>query len=197
MPSWTKPSRFIRSATPSSDMRSTVPCSSTPARMVCSTSSRLRRSRTTASIPSLARSSASDRPAGPAPTIPTCVRCRMLRLVRAIRSIVLQETPDGLYCPAGNFYIDPWGAVDRAIITHGHGDHARAGSRAYLCASPCRAVLEQRLEPGTTIESTPYGEKIQIGGVTVSFHPAGHILGSAQVRVEGEGGVWVVSGDYK
>jgi len=114
-----------------------------------------------------------------------------------LRSVVLQETPDGLYCPAGNFYIDPWGAVDRAIITHGHGDHARTGSRAYLCASPCRAVLEQRLEPGTTIESAPYNQNIQLGGVTVSFHPAGHILGSAQIRVEGPGGVWVVSGDYK
>jgi len=110
---------------------------------------------------------------------------------------VLQVAPDGLYCPAGNFYIDPWGAVDRAVVTHAHGDHARAGSRAYFCAAPCRPLLEQRLEPGTTIETAAYSQKVRIGSVTVSFHPAGHILGSAQVRVEGDGGVWVVSGDYK
>ncbi len=110
---------------------------------------------------------------------------------------MLKESAEGLYCPAGNFHIDPWGAVDRAVITHAHGDHARAGSRAYLCASPCRALLEQRLEPGTTIEAVPYNEPVRLGGVTVSFHPAGHILGSAQVRVEGDAGVWVVSGDYK
>jgi putative mRNA 3-end processing factor len=110
---------------------------------------------------------------------------------------VLQETPDGLYCSAGQFHIDPWGAVDRAVITHAHGDHARPGSRAYLCASRCRPLLEQRLEPGTAVESAPYGERVRLGGVTISFHPAGHILGSAQVRVEGEDGVWVASGDYK
>ena len=110
---------------------------------------------------------------------------------------MLQETPDGLYCPAGKFYIDPWGSVDRAIITHGHGDHARAGSRAYLCAAPSRPILEQRLESGPAIESAPYGESIRLGDVTISFHPAGHILGSAQVRIEGHDGVWVVSGDYK
>jgi putative mRNA 3-end processing factor len=110
---------------------------------------------------------------------------------------VLQETPDGLYCPAGGFHIDPWGAVDRAVITHAHGDHARAGSRAYLCAAPCGPLLERRLEPGAAVETLAYNQPLRIGGVTVSFHPAGHILGSAQVRVEGEGGVWVVSGDYK
>jgi putative mRNA 3-end processing factor len=110
---------------------------------------------------------------------------------------MLQETADGLYCSDGDFYIDPWGAVERAVITHAHGDHARAGSRGYFCAAPCRAVLEQRFEPGPTIESVPCNERIRIGSVTVSFHPAGHILGSAQVRIEGAGGVWVVSGDYK
>ncbi len=110
---------------------------------------------------------------------------------------MLQETPDGLFCPAGGFHVDPWGAVDRAVITHAHGDHARAGSRAYLCAAPCGPLLERRLEPGTTIETLGYGHTLRVGGVAVSFHPAGHILGSAQVRVEGEGGIWVVSGDYK
>jgi putative mRNA 3-end processing factor len=110
---------------------------------------------------------------------------------------MLHETADGLYCPAGDFYIDPWGTVERAVITHAHGDHARAGSRAYLCVAPCGALLERRLEPGTTIETVPYNHALRVGNVTISFHPAGHILGSAQVRIEGEGGVWVVSGDYK
>lgn len=110
---------------------------------------------------------------------------------------MLRETPAGLFCPDGGFHIDPWGAVDRAVITHAHGDHARAGSRAYLCATPCQPLLERRLEPGTTIETLPYGQPLRINDVIVSLHPAGHILGSAQVRIEGRGGVWVVSGDYK
>lgn len=110
---------------------------------------------------------------------------------------MLQETSDGLYCPAGDFYIDPWGAVERAVITHAHADHARPGSRAYLCAAPCGPLLERRLEPGTTIETVPYNQPLRVGDVAVSFHPAGHILGSAQVRIEGGDGVWVVSGDYK
>jgi putative mRNA 3-end processing factor len=110
---------------------------------------------------------------------------------------MLQEMPGGLYCPAGDFYIDPWGAVDRAVITHAHGDHARAGSRSYLCATACAPLLESRLGPGVAIEMLPFGQSLRIGGVSVRFHPAGHILGSAQVRIEGEAGVWVVSGDYK
>ena len=110
---------------------------------------------------------------------------------------MLRETPDGLYCPAGDFYVDPWGAVNRALITHAHGDHARPGSRAYLCAAPCAPLLERRLDPAATVEALPYGRPQRIGDVTVSFHPAGHILGSAQIRIEGAEGVWVVSGDYK
>jgi len=110
---------------------------------------------------------------------------------------VLTESADGLYCEAGGFHIDPWGAVDRALITHAHGDHARAGSRAYLCADPCAPLLARRFEPGVTIESLPYGRPLRIGDVTVSFHPAGHILGSAQIQIEGAAGVWIVSGDYK
>ncbi len=110
---------------------------------------------------------------------------------------MLLETPDGLYCPAGGFHLDPWGAVERAVVTHAHGDHARPGSRAYLCAAPSGPLLEQRLDPGAVIQTHPYGEPLRMGGVTVSFHPAGHILGSAQVRIEGDEGVWVVSGDYK
>ena len=110
---------------------------------------------------------------------------------------MLRETPDGLYCAAGDFYIDPWGAVDRALITHGHGDHARPGSRSYLCAEPCRPVLRRRFAGDPIVESLPYGQALTLGAVRVSFHPAGHVLGSAQIRIEGPEGVWVVSGDYK
>jgi len=110
---------------------------------------------------------------------------------------MLVEHPDGLFCPAGAFYIDPWGAVDRALITHAHGDHARAGSRAYLCTDPSRPLLERRFGHESRIESLGYGTRLTIGDVTVSFHPAGHILGSAQIRIEGPDGVWVVAGDYK
>ena len=110
---------------------------------------------------------------------------------------MLIESPDGLYCPAGGFHIDPWGPCERALITHAHGDHARPGSRAYLCAAPSRSLLARRFGPEPTIESLPYGEIVTLGDVRVSFHPAGHILGSAQIRIEGADGVWVLSGDYK
>src|SRR5688572_25103004 len=105
---------------------------------------------------------------------------------------MLRETPDGLYCAAGDFFIDPWGAVDRALITHGHGDHARTGSRSYLCADACVPVLRRRFGEEAAIESLPYGNALTLGSVQVSFHPAGHVLGSAQVRIEGPEGVWVV-----
>lgn len=110
---------------------------------------------------------------------------------------LLNETPAGLYCEAGGFHIDPWEPVARAVITHAHGDHAHPGHRAYLCAEPGVAVLRRRLGDDVSIESWPYGDSRAIGGVRVSFHPAGHVLGSAQIRIEGPGGVWVVSGDYK
>jgi len=110
---------------------------------------------------------------------------------------MLSESPTGLYCPSGGFHVDPWGAADRALITHAHGDHARPGSRAYLCADSCRPLLERRLGPEARIESVPYGESVLLGDVRVSFHPAGHILGSAQIRIEGGSGVWVVAGDFK
>jgi putative mRNA 3-end processing factor len=103
----------------------------------------------------------------------------------------------GLYCAAGDFYIDPWGRVERAIITHGHTDHARPGSRSYLSSPSGAALLSERLGAEARIETLPFGEKLGINGVTVSLHPAGHLLGSAQVRVEHRGEVWVVSGDYK
>jgi putative mRNA 3-end processing factor len=110
---------------------------------------------------------------------------------------MLVEHAAGLFCPAGGFYIDPWGVVDRALITHAHGDHARPGSRAYLCADPSRPLLARRFGPEATIESLAYGKPLTLGDVRVSFHPAGHILGSAQIRIEGADGVWVVAGDYK
>lgn len=110
---------------------------------------------------------------------------------------MLTETPNGLYCPDGDFYIDPWGAVPRALITHAHGDHARAGSAAYLCAAPCVPLLRQRFGSEASIQALAYGVPLTLGGVRVSFHPAGHIMGSAQIRLEGTDGVWVLSGDYK
>ena len=111
--------------------------------------------------------------------------------------MLLQTTDRGLYCAAGDFFIDPWLGIDRAIITHAHGDHARWGSRHYLAAREGAQVLQTRLGPGAGIQSLQYGERISMNGVGVSLHPAGHILGSAQVRVEFQGEVWAVSGDYK
>jgi putative mRNA 3-end processing factor len=110
---------------------------------------------------------------------------------------MLFATPSGLYCVDGDFYVDPWAPVERALITHAHGDHARPGSAAYLCAAPCAPILRRRMGDDNRIESLPYGEQRMIGGIRVSFHPAGHVLGSAQIRLEGSEGVWVVSGDYK
>jgi putative mRNA 3-end processing factor len=110
---------------------------------------------------------------------------------------LIQETPAGLYCEIGDFYIDPSRRVPRAVVTHAHADHARPGSRKYLAAKEGRRVLRNRLGPSAEIEALPYGETRLINEVKLSFHPAGHILGSAQVRVEHRGEVWVVSGDYK
>jgi putative mRNA 3-end processing factor len=109
---------------------------------------------------------------------------------------LLRTTDRGLYCEAGDFYIDPWMPVDKAVITHAHGDHARWGSRTYLCSRESEQVLRTRLF-NADIATRDWGESFQINEVTLSLHPAGHILGSAQVRVEHRGEVWVVSGDYK
>lgn len=105
-------------------------------------------------------------------------------------------TDSGLYCPAGNFYIDPWKPVERAVITHAHGDHLRYGSTQYWAAAPGVEIVKHRLS-GVQPVAVEYGEKMTLGATAVSLHPAGHILGSAQVRIEHEGQVWVVSGDYK
>ncbi|MHA6493612.1 ligase-associated DNA damage response exonuclease [Pseudomonas borbori] len=105
--------------------------------------------------------------------------------------------PEGLYCPPGDFYIDPWRSVERAVITHGHGDHARWGSQHYLAAAPGEGILRARLGQDINLQTLAYGERINHHGVTLSLHPAGHVLGSAQVRLEYQGQVWVASGDYK
>lgn len=110
---------------------------------------------------------------------------------------MLTPTPRGLYCPTGDFYIDPLLPVERAVITHAHGDHARPGSRRYLAAREGERLLRRRLGKGAKIETVAYGAVTSVRDVRVSLHPAGHILGSAQVRLEHRGEVWVVSGDYK
>jgi putative mRNA 3-end processing factor len=105
--------------------------------------------------------------------------------------------PEGLYCPPGDFYIDPWRPVERAIITHGHADHARWGHAHYLAHRWSEGVLRQRLGADITLQTLDYGEVIEHHGVRLSLHPAGHVLGSAQVRLAHGGRVWVASGDYK
>jgi putative mRNA 3-end processing factor len=109
---------------------------------------------------------------------------------------LIEFTDKGLCCPQGNFYIDPWKPVDKALITHGHSDHARWGSQSYLCHHLTKPILQLRLGP-SQYQTTEWGETILINGVKVSFHPAGHVVGSSQIRLEFKGEVWVVSGDYK
>lgn len=104
---------------------------------------------------------------------------------------------EGLYCVPGDFYIDPWRPVDRAVITHAHGDHARWGHKHYLASSASVGILKSRLGADINIDGLAYGERIVHKGVAISLHPAGHVLGSAQVRMEHEGEIWVASGDYK
>ena len=108
---------------------------------------------------------------------------------------LIVRRPQGLYCPPGDFYIDPWRPVDRAVITHAHADHARRGHAHYLAASPGAGVLRSRLGD-IDLQTLEYGEQIDHFGVRLSLHPAGHVLGSAQVRLEHQGVVWVASGDY-
>lgn len=110
---------------------------------------------------------------------------------------LISVRPEGLYCEQGNFYIDPWRKVETALITHAHSDHARSGSEHYYAIDSSEGILRKRL--GKDIDLTPmeYGNKIQLGNTWVSFHSAGHVLGSAQIRVEHKDEVWCVSGDYK
>ncbi|MGA6148840.1 ligase-associated DNA damage response exonuclease [Stenotrophomonas sp. NPDC077461] len=104
--------------------------------------------------------------------------------------------PEGLYCPAGDFHIDPWRPVPRAVITHGHGDHARSGMGHYHCSTDSVPILRWRLGE-VPLDAHAYGARFRLGDVDVSLHPAGHVLGSAQVRIDDGTQVWVASGDYK
>ena len=108
---------------------------------------------------------------------------------------LIVQRREGLYCPPGDFYIDPWRPVERALITHAHADHSRRGHAHYLAAASAEGVLRTRLGE-IDLQTLAYGETIDHFGVRVSFHPAGHVLGSAQIRLEHGGRVWVASGDY-
>ena len=110
---------------------------------------------------------------------------------------LLTHTRNGWYCPQGDFYIDPTQKVDRAIITHAHADHSRWGMKHYLSHHYNEGVMKRRLGKDISFEGINYGEKRYINGVQVSFHPAGHIPGSAQIRLEYKGDIWVITGDYK
>jgi putative mRNA 3-end processing factor len=117
---------------------------------------------------------------------------------------VVVATSRGLFCPAGDFYIDPWSAVETALITHAHSDHARAGSKRYFAINDNLPLLHKRIGQISAESAAPLdlvglapGEKRAFNDVEVSFHPAGHILGSAQIRIDTGRSVWVVSGDYK
>ena len=107
------------------------------------------------------------------------------------------ETPEGLYCPAGGFHIDPWQPVERAVITHAHADHARAGHAHYLASAASAGVLRARLGADISLQTLPWHERLAHQGVIVSLHPAGHVLGSAQLRIEQAGRVWVAAGDFR
>jgi putative mRNA 3-end processing factor len=109
---------------------------------------------------------------------------------------LIEFTSRGLYCRQGDFYIDPWKPVNRAVITHAHSDHARPGSEYYLCHHHCKPLLQLRLGDNN-YESVEWEQAVIMNGVRVSFHPAGHMIGSSQIRVEYKGEIWVVSGDYK
>jgi putative mRNA 3-end processing factor len=110
---------------------------------------------------------------------------------------MLKFTERGIYCPQADVYIDPWQPVGRAVVTHGHSDHARWGMGKYLCHRHTAPILRLRLGMDIAIQELEYGEVITVNGVRISLHPAGHIIGSAQIRTEYKGEVWVVSGDYK
>ncbi|MCA0152916.1 ligase-associated DNA damage response exonuclease [Winogradskyella vincentii] len=110
---------------------------------------------------------------------------------------LIKFTKKGIYCPQGKFYLDPWFPVEYAIISHGHADHARWGMKRYLCTDDSKAILQHRLGTDINIKSISYNNSKTINGVKVSFHPAGHVIGSAQIRLEYKGYVVVFSGDYK
>lgn len=110
---------------------------------------------------------------------------------------LLQFNKNGIYCEQADVYIDPWRKVDKAIITHGHSDHARSGSKSYICSQQSVPILKHRLGSKIHVGGVDFGKTFSVNGVKFSLHPAGHIIGSAQVRVEYKGEIWVASGDYK
>ena len=109
---------------------------------------------------------------------------------------LLEFTKKGIYCKQADVYLDPWRGVDKAIISHGHSDHARWGSKRYITHEINVPIITHRLGK-ILVTGKKYGETFQINGVRFSFHPAGHVPGSSQIRVEYKGEVWVFTGDYK
>lgn len=109
----------------------------------------------------------------------------------------LRLTPEGLYCVPARAWIDPWRPVPQALLTHAHADHARPGSGAYWASTPSEGVLRTRLGTQISLSSLPYGAEIKLGEAHISFHSAGHVLGSAQILIEAAGERWLISGDYK
>lgn len=124
-------------------------------------------------------------PLQPPPTS-NCIYCMALLTVNS----------NGIYCEQADVYLDPWRPVDRALITHGHADHARWGHKHYLCTHSAKPVIEYRL-PKAKVDSVAFGETVHINGVAFSYHPAGHVLGSAQIRASYQGETWVFTGDFK
>jgi putative mRNA 3-end processing factor len=111
--------------------------------------------------------------------------------------MLLKFDPYGIYCPEADVYIDPWRPVKNAIITHAHSDHAKWGNQHYLTHKKSVSILKLRLGENIDVQGVEYGEELLMNGVKISLHPAGHIIGSAQVRLEYKGEIWVASGDYK
>ena len=111
--------------------------------------------------------------------------------------MLLEFTQKGIYCEKGNFYIDPSAAVDYALVTHAHSDHARRGSKNYLAHKHTAPVLKLRLGKRSMVQEVEYGQEINIKGIKVTFYPSGHVIGSAQIKVDDGNEVWVVAGDYK
>lgn len=113
--------------------------------------------------------------------------------------LLLRTTPAGLYCPEGDFYVDPVRPVDRAVVTHGHSDHARAGHGSVLATRETLAIMGTRYGADFTSHPQPiaYRDSVTVNGVTIRLVPAGHVLGSAQAVIEKGGARVVVSGDYK
>lgn len=112
---------------------------------------------------------------------------------------LLYPTPKGLYCPVGDFYVDPVRPVPRALITHGHSDHARSGHEKVLATRQTLDIMRIRYGEDFTgsEQAIGFGETVDVNGVTIGFHPAGHVLGSAQISIEYGGIRIVASGDYK